>query len=60
VFFAIGCGALYLTWRWLHTSLWWIIVPALAGVWCAWDARPPRRRRHLSRTHGAPGGGTKP
>ncbi|GEM_PF-1621465 len=45
VVFALATAVLYVNWQWGTVELWWVIVGAVVTLWCAWDARPARRRK---------------
>jgi len=49
VLFALSTAVLYINWRHGTVELWWVIVGVAVTLWCAWDARPARRRNIRTR-----------
>ncbi|HEX6871415.1 MAG TPA: insulinase family protein [Micromonosporaceae bacterium] len=45
VILTLATVVLYLGWRAGSENGWWVISSAVFALWCAWDARPARRRR---------------
>jgi predicted Zn-dependent peptidase len=42
---ALAAAVLYFDWRTGRGSVWWVAGSVGLALWCAWDARPPRRSK---------------